>query len=116
MDESMTITIRVPAFNDGCWGADTTDAQVPVIARNYTALANAYAAARFPHAERDIRTTHDAGYGSQGGTSAGEEFYDADDPQAPVWEITEYMARQWTEEPLWESDFDADAYLAEHPR
>lgn len=109
---ALTITLSVPGYNDGCWGAAVPDDQVPIIARNYATLAEEYARRQFPGATVDVSIARQPGdlpawaYDEETDTE-----YEETDTDGPVYAVTEWMSRHWTDEPLWEPGFDAGAYL-----
>lgn len=96
----MSDTIFVHTFNDGQWGADTTDEQVAVIAENYADLADVVAQAWFP-GQIEVQTTSE---------------HRASEQSDETFAVLEYLSRHWTEEPLWQPEFDAAAYFAANPR
>lgn len=109
----MTIQIRYSEANDGQWGADTTDEAAARVAQNVTDLARSYVARNWPEHEVDAFVCPEALLSPVDALCNESEESEADEI---ILLVKEYIGRHWCEEALWEPGFDADAYLAKHPR
>lgn len=103
------IGYEVSNDNDGRWG-DGTEKQAEVAADNLAALLEGYAEKEFPGADISIIATRNP--------APHRSAEDAEGFEAGwiVEQLDNYLDRHWTNEALWEEDFDAADYLAKNPR
>ncbi len=103
------------------YGAMTQPEEALICARNCLALAEAYARKHWPDAEITSQLVEET-------QSIGNRSWAYDytaptvNPQSVrcceeiIEAIDIYIGNNWVEDPLWETEFDAEAYLAKNPR